>query len=197
MPESARVKMTRFAVRSCLFYAFVLTAWLLVRSYHDALVISFVITAGRVFTTLPPILPELMGDNTCCLHLGRITIQLAPYCLTAATPTFSALMMATSAVPAMRRMKATALGIGVLFCIQVLFVLFLIYDNLYAAYPIAVRKGIDMKEIFEYDPDRTGLLTTLIHLLLASDCLLPLCLWVVLVYGLKRKSGPSFPLALL
>lgn len=197
MAESARAEIPRFAVRFCLFYALVLTAWYLVRPYHNALVISSVITAGRVFTTLPPILPELMGDNTCCLHLGRIIIQLAPYCLTAATPTFSALMMATSAVPAMCRMKATALGIGVLLCIQVLFVLLLIYDHLYAAYPIAVRKGIDMKEIFEYDPGRTGLLTTLIHLLMASDCLLPLCLWVVLVYWLKRKSGPAFALALL
>lgn len=75
--------------------------------------------------------------------------------------------------------------------------LFLIYDNLYATYPIAVREGIDMKEIFEHDPGSMGLSATLIQFLLASDCLLPLCLWVVLVYGLKRKSGQAFPLALL
>ena len=197
MAESARAEIPRFAVRFCLFYALVLTAWYLVRPYHNALVISFVITAGRVFTTLPPILPELMGDNTCCMHLGRIIVHLAPYRFTAATPTFAALMMATSAVPPMRRIKTTALGIGILFCIQVLFALFLIYDHLYIAYPIAVREGIDMKEIFEHNPGSMGLSATLIHLLLASDCLLPLCLWVVLVYGLKHKSGQAFPLALL
>ena len=197
MAESARAEIPRFAVRFCLFYALVLTAWYLVRPYHNALVISSVITAGRAFTSPTPIPPALMGANTSCLHLRPIIILLAPYCPTPATPTFAALLLASSAVPAMRRMKATALGIGVLLCIQVLFVLLLIYDHLYAAYPIAVRKGIDMKEIFEYDPGRTGLLTTLIHLLMASDCLLPLCLWVVLVYWLKRKSGPAFALALL
>lgn len=189
--------MPRFALRFCVFYALFLTAWELVRPYHDALLISLVITAGQVFTTLPPILPELLDDSSFHLHLGQIWVHLTPSGLTSNTPVFAALMMATSALPTMSRMKTTARGIGVLLCAQVLSALFLIYDQLHRAYFTAIRKGIEMREIFEYNPANSGLVTVLKHMALASDFLLPLCLWVVLAYWLKRESAQTFPLALL
>jgi hypothetical protein len=146
---------------------------------------------------LPPLIPELLEDDTLYLHIDRIWIHLEVARLADPIPIFVSLMLSSSAVALISRMKAIILGIFILFCCQSVYTLCIVYEQLYRWYHRSIQQGINMSEILEYSSDGMGVGLSSFHIILSNDLLLLSCLWVILICCYKRPSDTSFPLSLL
>ena len=194
---SLRSKITRFTIRFCLFFSALLVPWRIICPYYSALLISAAVRLAQIFTTLPPLIPELLEDNTLYLHIDRIWIHLDVARLTGPIPIFVSLMLSSSAIALISRMKAILLGISVIFCCQSVCTLCIVYEQLYCWYHRSIQQGINMSEILEYNPDGMGFGLNSFYIILSNDLLLLSCLWAILVCCHKRPSDTSFPVSLL
>jgi hypothetical protein len=150
-----------------------------------------------MFTTLPPLIPELLEDNTLHLHIDRIWIHLDVARLAGTIPIFVSLMLSSSAVALISRMKGIIMGIVILFYCQGVYALCIVYEQLYRWYHQSIQQGINMSEILEYSPEGMGFGLSSFHIILSNDLLLLSCLWAILICCHKRPSDNSFPLSLL
>ena len=150
-----------------------------------------------MFTTLPPLIPELLEDNTIYLHIDRIWIHLDVARLAGPIPIFVSLMLSSSAISLISRMKAIFIGVCILFCCQSAYTICIVYEQLYRSYHRSIQQGINMSEILEFSPDGMGFGISSFYIILSNDLLLLSCLWAILVCCYKRPSDVSFPLSLL
>jgi hypothetical protein len=112
-------------------------------------------------------------------------------------PIYVALLFSSSGIALLQRMKATLMGTFILFWCQSIYAICIVYDQLYSIQGSFIEQGVNMAEIMEYNRDGMGFLLSSLYIILANELLLLSCLWLTMVYLLKRSSDTPFPLSLL
>ena len=171
--------------------------WKFICQYYSALIVASVLKIGNLFTSLPPLIPELLDDNTIYMYIDRIWIHLDINRLSGPVPIFVSLMISSTAVALIPRIKAIMIGIYILFTFQSIYALCIVYEQLYRWYDRSMQQGINMSEIIKYRPDGMGFTLTLLYTVLSNDLLIISCLWAVLIYFQNRQSNLKFPFNLL
>jgi hypothetical protein len=111
---------------------------------------------SQMLTTLPPLIPELLEDETLYIHIDRMWIHLDVARLAGPIPIFISLMFASSAISLFSRMKNILIGVCILFGCQCAYAICIVYEQLYRSYHRSIQQGINMSEILEYSPDGMG-----------------------------------------
>ncbi len=192
-----RSKILLFSFRFCLLFFVLLIPWQYICPYYTSLIILTALKLSQILTTLPPLIPELLEDETLYIHIDRMWIHLDVARLAGPIPIFIGLMFSSSAISLISRMKAIFIGVCILFCCQCAYAICIVYEQLYRSYHRSIQQGINMSEILEYSSDGMGVGISSCYIILSNDLLLLSCLWVILVCCHKRPSDVSFPLSLL
>ena len=144
--------MLRFSAKLFLFYITTLIVWFFVHSYYEKFLFFFTIEVSQIFGPLHFTGPEIV-NNEYTYHLANGIFRLS----SAESITFNILitiplLLASSGISLLNKIKMTLLGVAFLFLFQILFMLIVFYKEIYHNYPVYVQKGIRLDEIINYTP---------------------------------------------
>ena len=142
----------RFSFRFFLFYVTTLAVWFFIHSFYETFLFFFTIEASQIIGPLQFTNPEIINDEY-TYRLGNGIFRLS----SVESITFNILitiplLLATSGISLVNRIKMTAIGIAFLFLFQILFMLIVFYKEIYHNYPLYVQKGIRLDKIIDYTP---------------------------------------------
>lgn len=184
-------------IRFIFIYTVVQILWYYFYLYYHSLLINAVIEVARKITFLPPILPELTDNNAIYLRVGRIVFLPVLSYFNNTTPLFISLMLSSSGIQLIPKMKMIFYGTTFLFITQVLSVYYQLYKWFFRYYQKMLRAGVKVNEFLDYNPGRADYFMNTIHYQMVCHYILPLCVWMIMVYYLKRRVDSNFPTILL
>jgi hypothetical protein len=138
-----------FFLRFLLFYLVTIALWFFIHPYYETLLWLFTIKISQWVGYIPFHTPEILnGKFYCHVADGRMSFTMRTITLNLfiALP----LLCSTSAVPLVKRVKMIGGGLLFLFLFQALFLMILLYSEVYRMYPAFIKKEISIDQIVSY-----------------------------------------------
>ena len=125
--------------------------WFFIHPYYETLLWFFTIKASQWVGHIPFHTPVILNDKFYCNVVdGRMsfTVRTITLNLLIAVP----LLCSTSAIPLLKRVKMIGVGLLILFLFQALFLMVLLYSEVYRMYPAFIQKEIRIDQVVSYSP---------------------------------------------
>ena len=182
-----------FFARFLLFYLVTIVLWFFIHPYYETLLWLFTIKASLWVGYIPFNTPEILnGKFFCRVADGRMsfTVRTITLNLFIALP----LLCSTSAIPLLRRVKMIGVGLFLLFLFQVLFLLVLLYSEVYRMYPAFMQKEIRVDQVVSYSPIVYKVFAWLNYFFNSIfKFAVAVGIWIGLASYYKRADGQQWP----
>ena len=138
-----------FLLRFLFFYLVTIILWFFIHPYYETLLWFFTVKVSQWVGYIPFHSPKILnGKFYCYVADGRMsfTVRTITLNLLIAVP----LLCSTSAIPLVKRVKMIVVGLFFLFLFQSLFLLVLLYSEVYRIYPAFIQKEIRIDQVVNY-----------------------------------------------
>ena len=178
-----------FFLRFLFFYFVTIALWYFIHSYYETLLWLFTIKASQWVGYIPFHTPEaLNGKFYCRVADGRMsfTVRAITLNLIISLP----LLCSTSDIPLIKRVRMLGTVILLLFLFQSLYLLVLLYSEVYRIYPAFIQKGIKIDQVLSYSPIAHRIFAWLNFFFNSIfKFVFAVGIWIGLVSYYKRSSG--------
>ena len=100
------------------------------------------------------------------------------------------LLCSTSAIPLLKRVKMIGVGLLILFLFQALFLMVLLYSEVYRMYPVFIQKEIRIDQVVSYSPIAYKIFAWLNYFFNSIfKFVVAVGIWIGLVSYYKRSDG--------
>lgn len=156
--------MLKFFVRFVLFNLATFIVWYFLHYYYETVLWFFTVKASQLFGQAHFTRPEIINDEYFCL-LGKNYIFRYNFKQSFTLNIFITipLLLSTSGISSLNRVKITMLGLIFLFLFQSISLLIILYTKVYQNYPLWLQKGIGMEQIITYSPAKAEMFSWLTH----------------------------------
>ena len=140
-----------FFIRFLCFYVATIILWFFIHPYYETLLWLFTVKVSQWVGHIPFHTPEILnGKFYCRVTDGRMSFTVRTITLNVliALP----LLCSTSGIPLLKKVKMLGVGLVFLFLFQTLFLLILLYSEVYRIYPVFIQKGIKIDQVVSYSP---------------------------------------------
>lgn len=140
-----------FFLRFLFFYLVTVILWFFIHPYYETLLWLFTIKVSQWVGYISFHSPKIVNGKFYCHVLdGRMsfTVRTITLNLLIAVP----LLCSTSAIPLIKRVKMIGMGLLFLFLFQSLFLLVLLYSEVYRMYPAFIQQEIRIDQVVDYSP---------------------------------------------
>ena len=178
-----------FFARFLFFYLVTIILWFFIHPYYETLLWLFTIKVSQWVGHIPFHTPEILNGKFYC-HVvdGRMsfTVRTITLNLLIAVP----LLCSTSAIPLVKRVKMIGVGLLILFLFQALFLLVLLYSEVYRMYPAFIQKEIRIDQVVSYSPMAYKIFAWLNYFFNSIfKFVVAVGIWIGLVSYYKRSDG--------
>jgi hypothetical protein len=190
---SLPTKILYFFLRFLFLYLATLLLWFFIQPYYETLLWLFTIKASQWFGYIAFHSPKILnGTFYCHVANGRMsfTVRTITLNLLIAVP----LLCSTSAIPLVKRMKMIGVGLLFLFLFQSLFLLVLLYSEVYRMYPAFIQKEIPIDQVVSYSPVAYRIFAWLNYFFNSIfKFVVAVGIWIGLVSYYKRNGEQHWP----
>jgi hypothetical protein len=153
--------MLRFAAKFFFCYTATLLMWYFIHTHYETFLFFFTIEVSRIFGQAHFSNPEII-DGIYTYRLGNGIFRLYEVeSITLNIFIAIPLLLASSGISLINRIKMFLLGFIFLFLFQTLFLLIVLYQEIYLNYPLYLKKGIRLDQILTYTPVKSWVLLQL------------------------------------
>jgi len=153
--------MLRFSAKFFFYYSATLLLWYFIHEYYEAYLFYSTVEASRIFSPAHFSTPEII-DGVYTYRLGNGIFRLtAVESIILNIFITIPLLLATSGISLLNRIKMLIIGFVLLFLFQMLFMLIVLYQEIYLNYLLYLKKGIRLDHVMTYTPVKSWLLLQL------------------------------------
>ena len=178
--------MLKFFVRFLVFNVSTFIVWYFLHFHYETILWFFTIKTSQIFGPIPFSSPDIVDGKFVC-RLGNATLRFIPISITLGTFITIPLLLSSSGISLFNRMKMVAMGLVLGLLFQSLFLLIVLYEEVFRNYHFFLQEGVRINQIITYTPAKAEVISLLYHFSMnLFQFVVALGLWIALVSYYKR-----------
>jgi hypothetical protein len=154
--------MLKFFVRFVLFNIATFIVWYFVHSYYETILWFFTVKTSQIIGPIPFSSPDIVDGKFVC-RLENATLRFIPISITLGIFITIPLLLSSSGISLSNRIKMVTIGLFLGFLFQSLFLLIVLYEEVYRNYHLFLQKGVRIDQVIIYTPAKAKLISWLYH----------------------------------
>ncbi len=146
-----------FFVRFVLFNIATFIVWYFVHSYYETILWFFTVKTSQIIGPISFTNPDVIDGIFVC-RLENATLRFKLISITLSVFITTPLLLSSSGIPWLNRVKMILIGLIFLFLFQTLLLLIVLYTEVYKSYPLFLQKGVKLDQIITYSPTRVRII---------------------------------------
>jgi len=180
--------MLKFFIRFVLFNIATFIVWYFVHSYYETILWVLTVKASQIIGPIPFSSPY-MADGKFVCRLENATLRFIPISITMGVFITIPLLLSSSGISLSNRIKMVIMGLFLGLLFQFLFLLIVLYENVYRNYHHFLQKGLRIDQIITYTSAKAELLSWLYHFSNnVFQFVVAVGIWIGLVSYYKRSA---------
>ena len=180
--------MLKFFIRFVLFNIATFIVWYFVHYYYETILWVFTIKASQIIGSIPFSSPY-MADGKFVCRLENATLRFIPVSITMGVFITIPLLLSSSGISLSNRIKMVIMGLFLGLLFQSLFMLIVLYENVYRNYNYFLQKGLRIDQIINYTSAKAELISWLYHFSNnVFQFVVAVRIWIGLVSYYKRSA---------
>jgi len=148
--------MLKFFARFILFNVATFVAWYFLHYYYEAALWFLTVKVSQIIGPIPFSSPDIVDGKFVC-RLENATLRFEPISITLGLFITIPLLLATSGISLLNRVKIVVAGLFLGLLFQSLFSLLVLYEQVYQNYHLFVQKGMKLDQLIAYTPAKAAL----------------------------------------
>jgi hypothetical protein len=154
--------MLKFFARFILFNLATFIVWYFLHHYYETILWVLTVKTSQIIGPIPFSSPDIIDGKFVC-RLENATIRFMPISITIGTFITIPLLLSTSGISLSNRIKMVAMGLVLGLLFQSLFLLIVLYEEVYRNYHFFLQEGVRINQIITYTPAKAELISWLYH----------------------------------
>ena len=180
--------MLKFFIRFILFNIATFIVWYFLHYYYETILWFFTVKASQIIGTIPFSSPDIVNGKFVC-RLENATLRFIPISITLGIFITIPLLLSSSGISLPSRIKMVAIGLFLGLLFQSLFLLIVLYEEVYRNYHLFLQKGVRIDQVITYTPGKAELISWLYHFSNnVFQFVVAVGIWVGLVSYYKRSE---------
>jgi len=148
----------KFLFRFIIFNIATFIVWYFVHYYYETILWVLTVKTSQIIGPIPFSSPY-MADGKFVCRLENVTLRFIPISITMGVFITIPLLLSSSAISLSNRIKMVTMGLFLGLLFQSLFLLIVLYEEVYRNYPLFLQKGLRIDQIITYTPAKAALIS--------------------------------------
>ena len=184
--------MLKFLAKFVLLFTITLIIWFFVHSYYESILWFFTVKVSQIIGPIPFSSPDIVDGKFVC-RLENATLRFIPISITIGTFITIPLLLSSSSISLSNRVKMLTLGLVLGLLFQSLFLLIVLYEEVYRNYHLFLQKGVRIDQVITYTPTKALIISWLYHFSNnVFQFVVAVGIWVGLVSYYKRYEKQNW-----
>ena len=180
--------MLKFFIRFVLFNIATFIVWYFVHYYYETILWVLTVKTSQIIGPIPFSSPYIADGKFVC-RLENATLRFIPISITMGIFITIPLLLSSSGISLSNRIKMVIMGLFLGLLSQSLFLLIVLYENVYRNYHHFLQKGLRIDQIITYTPAKAEFVSWLYHFSNnVFQFVVAVGIWIGLVSYYKRST---------
>lgn len=180
--------MLKFFARFVLFNLATFIVWYFVHYYYETILWVFTVQASQIIGPIPFSSPDIIDGKFVC-RLENATLRFIPISITLGIFITIPLLLSSSGISLSNKIKMVMIGLFLGLLFQSLFLLIVLYEEVYRNYHLFLQKGVRIDQVINYTPAKAQFISWIYHFSNnVFQFVVAVGIWIGLVSYYKRRK---------
>jgi len=180
--------MIKFFLRFVLFNIATFIVWYFLHYYYETILWLFTVKVSQIFGPIPFSSPYIIDGKFVC-RLENATLRFIPISITMGVFITIPLVLSSSGISLSNKIKMVIMGLFFGLLSQSLFLLIVLYEEVYRNYHLFLQKGVKIDQIIDYTHFKAGLISWIYYFSNnIFQFIVAVGIWIGLVSYYKRSE---------